>query len=36
MAHYVRIAQFAGRVPKAMPCDAKRMIFGGFKTVVEK
>jgi uncharacterized protein YbaA (DUF1428 family) len=29
-----RLAKFMN--PKSMPFDAKRMIFGGFKTIVER
>ena len=27
--------RFAGMDPKKMPFDAKRMIYGGFKVIVE-
>lgn len=35
MAKVMKDPRFAGMTPETMPFDGKRMIFGGFKTVVE-
>ena len=37
IAAYARVARLAHLMdPKALPFDAKRMIFGGFKSVVSR